>query len=149
MLLIFGSHADCIGAAATMHKFWVSRTNNRVYDEQHMDVNVLFSVKGFPAISPNIANCIVVILTYYCYHSTSRGWSIVGDVALIFSHQSPSHCQCMVVGGCHCIGQYLRSDTVGAVITDHCPIPPPEDSSGRTTSGGAVESECWSSGIQL
>ena len=108
-----------------------------------------FWLRGSPAISPNIANCIVVILTYYCSHSTSRGWFIVGDVALILSHQSPSHCQCVVVGGCCCIGQHLRHDFVGAVITDHCPISPPGDSSGRTTSGGAVESECWSSGIQL
>ena len=47
----------------------------------------------------------------------------------------------MGVGGCHWICQYLRSDTVGAVITEHCAIPPPGDSGGRTTSGGAGEGE--------
>ena len=36
---------------------------------------------------------------------------------------------------------HLRSDTVGAVITEHCTIPPPGDSGGRTTSGGAGEGE--------
>ena len=46
----------------------------------------------------------------------------------------------MGVGGCLCIC-HLRSDTVGAVITEHCAIPPPGDSGGRTTSGGAGEGE--------
>ena len=113
-----------------------------------MNVNV-FLVKGSPTISASIANCVVLILTYYCSHSIRLRWFIVGDTALILSHQSPSHCQCVGVGGCHCICQYLRSDTVGAVITEHCTIPPPGDSGGRTTSGGAGECECWSSGIQL
>ena len=66
----------------------------------------------------------------------------VGHITLIHSHhrhQFPSHCQCVGVGGCCCVGQYLRSDTVGAVITEQCVIPPPGDSGGRTTSGGAGE----------
>ena len=35
-------------------------------------------------------------------------------------------------------------------VLSHCgTVYCPGDSSGRTTSGGAGESECWSSGIQL
>ena len=112
-----------------------------------MNVNV-FLVKDSPTISASIANCVVVILTYYCSHSIRLRWFIVGDVTLIISHQSPSHCQCVIVGGSLCIC-HLRSDTVGAVITEHCTIPPPGDSGGRTTSGGAGEGEHRSSGIQL
>ena len=100
-----------------------------------------FQLRGSPAISTSIANCVVVILTYYCSHSIRLRWFIVGDITLIFSHKSPSHCQCVSVIGCLSICQYLRSDVVGAVITEHCPIPPPGDSSGRTTSGGAGEGE--------
>ena len=59
---------------------------------------------------------------------------------MILSHQSPSHCQCVGVGGCDCIC-HLRSDTVGAVITEHYAIPPPGDRGGRPTSGGAGEGE--------
>ena len=48
--------------------------------------------------------CALVILTYYCYYSTRLGSFVVGDSALIVSYKSPSHHQCVVVGGCCCIG---------------------------------------------
>ena len=55
--------------------------------------------------------------------------------------KSPCNCQCVGVSGCHCICQYLRSDTISVVITEHSAIPSPGDSGGRTTSGGAGEGE--------
>ena len=92
---------------------------------------------------------VAAILTNYFQHSTSRGRFVVGDGTLILSHQSPGYCQCVGVGGCHCICQYLRRDVVGTVLS-HCTVVAcPRDISSRTTSGGAGESECWSSGIQL
>ena len=147
MFPILGSHAGCIRAAATINFGWVELTTEFTMSNTWMWM--CFRLRGSPAISLSIANCVVVILTYYCSHSIRLRRFIVGDVTLIFSHPSPSHCQCVVVGGCLCICQYLRSDVVGAVITEYCPIPPPGDSGSRTTSRGAGESECWSSGIQL
>ena len=52
----------------------------------------------------------------------------------------------MGVGGC-CTISHLRIDTVGAVITEHCAIPPPGDSGDRTASGGASEIEHRSDSI--
>ena len=91
----------------------------------------------------------VVILTYYCYHSTRWGWFVVGHSALILSLQSPSHCQCVVVSGSLCISQYLRSDVVSSILSHCTAVYCPGDSSGRTTSGGGGESECWNRSIQL
>ena len=55
----------------------------------------------------------------------------------------------MIVGGSLWIYQYLRSDIMVLVLS-HCAIVYfPGDSSGRTTSGGAGESEFWSSGIRF
>ena len=113
--------------------------------------NIIWVLSATSSINVWLGTLKGVILTYYWQHSTRWGWFIVEDITFILSHQPPGHCQCVVIGGCCCIGQYLGCDAVYvSTVLSHCTVVAcPGDSSGRTTSGGAGESECWSRGVQF
>ena len=84
-------------------------------------------------------------ITSVTSHSSCFGirTSIIFNSALIHPWQSPSHCQCVVVGVGHLIHHSLRGDSSCC-----CSISCPGDSRSKTTSGDTGQGEHWWGSIE-